>query len=181
MYYVITFDQKKLVTISFRISSLFNGLHHSVVLCLILYWTIDDGNLKWLTMMAAVLGIACVVDFILFQYFTNRVEGKNLTFQIFSFIFTLLHVPKFQSLILSCQFTVKRTPRLTLVHLTLPHRNRFTKHSGEVQSEAPKKWAEVLRASFKLRHYCAREIALYYTLYSCCWRFILDAGIPLCV
>ncbi|XP_063685299.1 uncharacterized protein LOC134819328 isoform X2 [Bolinopsis microptera] len=49
-----------------------------IVLCLILYWTIEDGKLKWLTMMAAVLGIACVVDFILFQYFTNRAEGTDL-------------------------------------------------------------------------------------------------------
>ena len=47
--------------------------------------------------MAAVLGIACVVDFILFQYFTNRVEGKKFTFQIFFFYFHSFAVLKFQS------------------------------------------------------------------------------------
>lgn len=72
-------ERRKIVIYMHRITQiLLYILPTLIVLCLILYWTIDDGNLKWLTMMAAVLGIACVVDFILFQYFTNRVEGTDL-------------------------------------------------------------------------------------------------------
>ncbi|KAL5266393.1 hypothetical protein ACHWQZ_G003723 [Mnemiopsis leidyi] len=72
-------ERRKMVIYMHRITQiLLYILPTLIVLCLILYWTIEDGKLKWLTMMAAVLGIACVIDFILFQYFTNRVEGTDL-------------------------------------------------------------------------------------------------------
>jgi len=72
-------ERRKIVIYMHRITQiLLYILPTLIVLCLILYWTIEDGKLKWLTMMSAVLGIACVIDFILFQYFTNRVEGTDL-------------------------------------------------------------------------------------------------------
>eukprot|EP00116_Pleurobrachia_bachei_P008508 sb/3468770/ len=67
-------ERRKLVIIMQKVSQiLLYVLPTLIVICLILYWTLPE-NQQWLTMMAAVLGVACVIDFIFFQYFTNRVE-----------------------------------------------------------------------------------------------------------
>lgn len=71
-------ERRRLVVWTHRVTQfLLYLLPTLIVICLIVYWTVGK-ELHWLTMVAAVMGFACIVDFILFQYFTNRVEGTDL-------------------------------------------------------------------------------------------------------